>query len=279
MAKFQRAQLISKESGFPMELSVSMGFLPGYSVVDKFGENPLVDTGTAPEDIWEQGGKYNYDTFGTAPIQYVSSSDAGDVGQSIQVEGLDINGNISEEVITTNGQNNVTLDTPLWRVFRMVNVGNEGTDLAGMLYCHTDPTPTAGVPATANIRALINNGNNQTLMALYTVPKGFVGFLYRGELGVSRSQTTGEARTAYFSRRLGKLFTVKKRINLTNQGSSIFQDQRSFPDLIPGLTDIKLSVESVSANGMGIWGAFDILLVNEERFEESFLQAIGQPGH
>lgn len=258
-------------------LSVSMGKKQGYSIVDKFGENPLIDTGTAPEDIWEQGGEYPYDAPTTAPIQYVSSSDALDVGNTISILGLDIDGNEVEQTITTNGQNNVTLTTPLWRVYRMVNEGDDGTNLIGILYCHTDPTPTAGVPLTANIRAIINNGNNQTLMALYTIPLGKVGYLYRGELGVSRSQTTGEARTAYFSRRVGKLFTVKKRINLTNQGSSIYQDKRSFPDIVPALTDIKLSVESVSANGMGIWGAFDILLVDEKELSAGFLQAIGQP--
>lgn len=258
-------------------LSVSMGKKPGYSIIDKFGENPVIDTGTAPEDIWEQGGEYTYDAPGTAPIQYVSSSDALDTGNIVSILGLDIDGNEVSQTITTTGQTNVVLSTPLWRVYRMVNEGDDGTSLIGMLYCHTDVAPTDGVPLTANIRAIINNGNNQSLMALYTVPLGKVGYLYRGELGVSRSQTTGEARTAYFSRRVGKLFTVKKRINLTNQGSSIYQDSRSFPDIIPALTDIKLSVESVSANGMGIWGAFDILLVNESELSDGFLQAIKQP--
>ena len=136
----------------------------------------------------------------------------------------------------------------------MQNIGVYSVE--GIVYCHTQDVPVAGVPDQANIRAIINNGNNQTLMALYTVPKGKVGFLMRGELGVSRSQTSGEAQCAYYSRRAGSQFTVKKRINLSNAGSSIYQDERSFPDIIPQFTDIKLTSESVSSNNTGLFGTF-----------------------
>lgn len=156
----------------------------------------------------------------------------------------------------------------------MQNVGV--TDLIGTCYCYTG---TGGVPALANIRAIIDNGNNQTLMALYTVPRGYVAYLCRGELGQSRGQIAGVTRSAYYSRRYGKVFTIKKRIDTTNQGSSIYQDKRSFPDVIPSLTDIKLTVESVSANNTGIFGTLDILLIEESLFPDSFLQTIGQPGY
>lgn len=260
-----------------LTLAIGMNQAPGYSTVDKFGENPEIDTGTAPEDIWEFGGEYNYDAFGTDPIRYISSSSVLDVGQVIGVQGLDINGNLFEGEVVTNGQNVVNLPTPLWRVFRLENNSDEGGDIIGTLFCHTDSVPTAGVPLAANVRAIISNGNNQTLMALYTIPKGYIGYLFRGELGTSRAQTTGAARCAYYSRRLGKVFKIKKRVDLTNQGSSVYQDHRSFPDIIPALTDIRLKVESVSANGMGIFGAFDIMLVEEKKFTDAFLSAIGQP--
>ena len=92
----------------------------------------------------------------------------------------------------------------------MQNDSDVGNDLNGVLYCHTDASPTAGVPAAANMRAIIDNGNNQTLMALYTVPKGKVAFLVRGEIGASRAQTSGAIQAAYYSRRFGKVFKIKK---------------------------------------------------------------------
>ena len=215
-------------------LDISMGRIPGYSVIDKFGENPEIDTGSTPEDIWELGGLYIYDANNTAPIVSLISDNALDT-QVISITGLDINGTV---------------------------------------YCYIG---TGGVPAAADIRALIDNGHNQTLMALYTVPLGKVGFLFRGELGGSRSQNAGALQCAYYSRRVGKVFRIKKRVDITNQGTSIYQDERGFPDPVPALTDIRLTVESVSANNTGAFGTLCIMLVDEAILGNDYLTAIGQP--
>lgn len=267
--------LIENNISLSFESSVSMGMQPGYSSIDKFGENPDVSTGTSPEDIWEGGGTYNYDADDTAPIVSLASNDAADT-QDIIIIGLDASGNEVEQTIKLNGTTRVALTTALGRVYRMQN--DSSTDLAGTVFCYTG---TGAVPTLgdANIRAIIDNGNNKTLMALYTIPSGKVGFLYRGEIGVSRAITSGEARVAYYSRRYQKSFLIKKRVNLSNAGSSLYQDPRSFPDVIPARTDIKLTCESVSANNMGLWGTFDVLLVDETLFSSSYLAAIGQPGY
>lgn len=256
--------------GQRFELKVSQRLIPHHSIIDKFGENPEIDTGTFPEDIWEAGGLYNYDADGTAPIVSLVSDNIADT-EPITITGLDIDGNEVEQTITLTGTTRVALTTPLWRVHIMENVGT--TNLVGTVYCYVG---TGGVPLLANTRAIIDNGNNRTLMALYTIPKGKIGFLYRGELGASRSVTAGEARCAYFSRRFGSVFTIKKRVNLSNAGTSIYKDARSFPDIVPALTDIKLSIESVSANGMGVFGTFDILLIDQEIFADWLLAALGQ---
>ena len=263
----------------PFELAVSEGNVHGYSTIDKFGVNPLVETTTTPEDVWEFGGVYNYDTDSTAPIKYISSSDALDVGQSIIVQGLDFEGYLVSQVAVTNGQNNVTLNDSLWRVFRMFNNSSVGNSLTGILYCHTDPTPTNGVPSNLNVRAIIDDGNNQTLMSLYTIPRGYVGFLYRGEIGIGTEGNVNGlneyAHIHYESRRYGKVFTVKKSLDLIVT-SGYFQDERSFPDVIPALTDIRIRVISVSEN-MGLWATFDIMLVDEKMLNREFLESIGQP--
>ena len=257
-----------------LELAVTMGQMDGYSKIDKYGELPDIDVLTTPSDIWEQGGIYTFDTNGTAPIAYISSSDNADV-QDIEIIGLDINGNEVTQTVTLTGQAVVVLNTALWRVFRMSNEG--AVNVSGIIYLGIDPTPTAGIPSpTSSIRAIINDGNNQTLMCIYTIPKGKVGFLFRGEIGTSRNKD-GDARCSYYSRRFGKVFKVKKRVDVVNNGSSTYQDVRSFPDVIPALTDIKLTVETVSKDDMGMWGTFDILLVDEGKFPITYLTAIGQP--
>jgi len=275
-------QSLVKRQSVSFENSITMGMCPGFSVVDKFGINPEVTTSTDPEDIWEGGGKYVYDAVGTAPIIYMSCADTDDTGQSILIIGLDIDGEEVEQVATTTGQANVTLGTPLWRVYRAQNISDDGLGLAGMMYIHKDPSPSSGVPTLANTRAIINDGNNQTLMALYTIPAGKVGFLYRGEFGLKmegNAQALAEyCNLQYRSRRLGKLFTVKKEVTAIVGGSANYMDTRSFPDVIPALTDIQLVAQEVSAT-MGVWGAFDIMLVDQEQFSDAFLAGITQPGY
>lgn len=254
-------------------LAVQMGQVAGVSTVDKFGLNPQIATGNSNEDVWEGSTEYIYDADGTAPIVSLVSNSASDT-QAINVQGLDINGNFVSQNITLTGTTRVPLTTPLWRVFRMSNEGV--TDLAGTCYCYTG---TGGVPSITLTRALISNGNNQTLMALYTIPKGKVGFLVRGEAGIEWEGTafagTEYARIYYKSRRLGKVFTIKKAVTLTTTGSAVYQDHRSFSDIIPDMTDIKINVPSVSAV-MGIWSTFDILLMDQSMFSNEYLTAIGQ---
>ncbi len=275
MSDIIRAQLPSIESNFGIDLAVSMGFLPGYSIVDKFGFNPLITSTSDPEDIWEGGGLYNYDDFGTAPIVSLASNNAGDT-VPIAIQGLDIDGNLAEYELTLQGTARVALTTPLWRIFRMENEGD--VDLVGTVFCYTG---TGAVPSIgdANVRAIIDNGNNQTQMALYTIPKGKVGFLYKGELGIEFTGAVGAgtqyARVQYKSRRKGKIFKVKKTLTLINVAQSIYSDDRCFRDVIPDLTDIRLVAQEVS-DDMGVWAAFCILLVDQERLSQAFRNAIGQ---
>lgn len=246
----------------PFELAVTMGQVANYSTIDKFGLNPLVTSADGAEDVWEGGGIYTFDTFGTAPIVSLASSSASDL-VNIRVSGLDITGAYVEQTLTLTGTTRVALTTALWRVFRMENVGT--SDLVGNVFCYTG---TGAVPSVgdAEVRAIITNGYNQTLMAIYTIPLGKYGFLYEGEVGVQWQSafltTTEYARMLYQSRRNGEVFRTKKVITCSTSGSSNFQDKRFFPDIIPPLTDIKITVDQVSSD-MGAWATFDILLVDE----------------
>lgn len=75
-------------------------------------------------------------------------------------------------------------------------------------------------------------------------------------------------------RRIGGVFKVKKVFTLIVGGTSIYTDKRSFPDIIPELTDIKISVDSVS-EAMGVWATFDIQLFDKESLPLSLQQILG----
>ena len=249
-------------SSTPFNLAITQGRISGHSTVDKFGLNTAILEASDPEDVWEGGGLYIYDDFGTAPIISLVSTSALD-SQTVEIQGLDIEGYLVTQQATLNGTTRVALDTALWRVFEMFN--NSNINFVGQIECYID---TSSSPTSPQIRAIINNGNNQTLMAIYTIPKGKTGYLYRGEAGLEyeggispSTNLFAAARLYYKSRQFGKVFRVKKAISLLSGGNSVFQDERSFPDIIPELTDIRIEVSEVS-DTIGVWATFDIVLID-----------------
>ena len=255
----------------PFELSVVMGLVDGHSFVSKYGENRAVDTTTDPEDAWQYGGLYIYDDWGTAPIVSIVSDNADDT-QTILIIGLDVDGYEVYQLITLNGTTRVALTTPLWRVSRMINRGS--TDISGTVYCYAG---TTDIPGADEVRAIIEGNDNQTQMALNTIPRGKVGFFMRGEVGGSRAQNAGSIQAVIFSRILNSVFLNKKRVDVTAQGTSVYIDKRVFAEPIPALTDIRMNIESVSSNGTGVFASYDILLVDEDKFSAEYLASIGQP--
>jgi hypothetical protein len=237
-------------------LRVARGLEPRFSFVEKFGENPDVDTGAA-EDVWGYGGEYTYST--TADIDTISSSDVTDT-QNIVVIGQTADYTELEQTATLDGQNKVVLATPLRRVYRMYNDGS--TDIAGTVYCYVDDTVTGGVPDTANkVRAVIVNGDNQTEMCIWTVPKGKRAFFLGGYVSISRAVSSGAATFTWKLRLPGKVFRVQSRIACMVTGRSAWDYPYPIPvGPLPEGTDIAITAEDVTANNTGCSGGFTILL-------------------
>lgn len=263
---------------------VVMGLVPGYSWLDKFGKNNDISTGSAPEDMIEQGGIYPWGND-LGETLYFSSSDNSDT-QPIEFLCLtiDSNGNWNRETFTQNlvGQTKTALippsGDPVVRCHRMESDANTGDDIAGTVYAYyNSATSVPGVPDDATkILSVIINGANQTKQLTWTMPTGIVGFLIKGEAGVTKSSGTDECDFAYKSRRAGKVFKQKKDFGVMTSGDNFYQEKRSFPDPIPAKTDLTIEVVNVSGNNMGAWGTFDIMLVEEDYLSDAFLTAIGQ---
>ena len=158
--------LASKDS----MLEISKGNISGHSAINKFGRSTAITTGSVWE-IWDGNAAYSFPTSATiTKIKQATDQVGTDGGATIEVQGLDANWALVVQTADLDGTDTtteVTLDTPLIRVFRMKVLAN--VVLAADVSC----VATGGGTTYATITA----GNNQTLMAIYTVPASKTAYM------------------------------------------------------------------------------------------------------
>lgn len=241
--------------------SLSLGDIECLATVNKFGESPSIDIADGLVDIWNFPTQKTYTFSSVADIDSISSSDAGD-NQNIEIRGLDSNWDKTIQTIALNGQNRVALTTNLIRVPRLKNVGN--TVLAGNVYCYPNTAITGGVPDdTTKVRAFIligvSVGDNQTLMAIYTIPNAKTGLLVR-YYAAAYLATASASLVRMYRREFGGVFQVKETIAINTVGST-FVERPYHPTYprIPARTDIVMKANSTVDN-VAIGAGFDLIL-------------------
>ena len=245
----------------PFELQVARGQVAYHESVYKFGNNAVVANVT--ETIWQQGGLYSY--LSAASVLKVSSSSANDTSagtgaRTVELFGLDSDYNEINEVVTLNGQTAVNSTQSYLRINRMIvrSAGSGGSN-AGIIYAGTG-TVTTGVPA--NIYATINgDGTNQTLMALWTVPAGYTGYLMQYDVSNgTTSNTPAVCKLTLVARPYGEVFQSKDVKSLTT-GMHI-ENTLIVPVKFTEKTDIEVRAVSSSASvTFDISAAFEIIYI------------------
>jgi len=181
------------------------------------------------------------------------------VGANIEVQGLDLNWDMVTQVVALNGSDTTTavdLTTPLARVFRMKVLANVVAD-----------SPIRAHNTAENVDyAVIGIGNNQTLMAIYTVPDGYTALMSSYYCDVIES-TGKEPKSTAFSlsvadRYNGYEFQLKHRKGISKAASG-FQHFFETPLRIGQRTDIKISALPNDENANAHAG-FNLILVKNE---------------
>lgn len=168
-------------------LEVGKGNISGTSGVNKFGRNTDVDT--SAEDIWDGGGTWTAPTASrTHDIVSTDTNDtsAGTGARTVEIQGLDANWALQTETVTMNGTSNVATASTYRRIFRMkvLTAGSGGAN-AG--------TITATAQTDSTVTAQMSIGNNQTLMAIYTVPASKTAYMTQLYASINRAVSTTEA--------------------------------------------------------------------------------------
>ncbi len=247
---------------------VARGNMGGYSHDVKFGRNPSVDSAAA-EDIWDLGGSATYTASGGAAM-FISSSDILDT-EPIEITLLseDPNGdwNLETFEITLAGRTKTAVITPSGddpiRVHRMINRGT--ADLVGDVYIYENDTVTDGVPDTASLtRGKILIGNNQTLMAMRSIPSGSIGLLKKLVGSMTGPNPSATSDLKIWIRPFGEVFQLKGFLGgMRATGTTYFErDYSNVPIQVVAKSDIR--IEGVSdTNSTPITAEFELTIIED----------------
>ena len=244
---------IDKEISPPKDfyIETSNAKLESKKSVNKFGSNTAV--GASFQQVWNSGVDYSYPTSDTKIN--VSSTNANDTAtgtgaRTVKIFGLDTNHEEQNETITLNGTTSVQTTKNYIRIFRAtVLSAGTGEENQGNIEFKS--------ATTSDLLAEIPQGNNQTLMAIYTVPSGKVALLSSYYSSIPKdSEVEVRLRIRFF----GEVFQTKHQIFIYE---SYMRHEFDFPILIDEKSDIELSVRSKTGLTCSVSGGFDLVLVDK----------------
>jgi len=230
--------------------------------VNKFGGGCEAAAGV-DTDVWDDGAAQPvYPWPSSADITHISTpvDDATMRNKTINVQGLDTDWEeVSQNVNldATNTTTAVALGTPLRRVFRMKVHAN--VVAAQNIEVHNSANTTTYGVVTA--------GNNQTLMALYTVPEGknaVITNYYASVLNETNPNKTplGTNVKLFAADRLRNYeFQLKHATGIPSEGDALSHHFNPYVGVFSRRTDLKLMMHCIGEPGT-VYAGFDIFLVD-----------------
>jgi len=217
----------------PFELQVARGQIENHKTIFKFGFNPDVD-GTE-ETIWDAGGLYAYPSSAVVmTVTTAAGSPATDNGVKVTIQGLDEDYNEVSEEVTLAGAGTATTIQTFLRVFRAFVLGSQ------------EPTADLNITNGGTTYARITAGENQTLMAMWTVPAGYTGFLDHVNFSTGTTNNNQYVTAQFVQRQLDGVFRALLKQSLSEGAAADFVIR--YPILIPEKTDVEARAVSSGTN-------------------------------
>lgn len=247
------------------EIDIAAGKYSGFSIVNKAGFNPDIDTTTVPEDVFELGGIYPGFPLTSGETLTVFSDSLNDTAagsglRTIRVTGLDPFFNPQSEDFTMQGLTPVTGTKIFVRAHTATQITTGGSPLNSNSNVGT--ITVRHTTTTGNVFLAMRPGVGQTNCAAYTIPAGYTGYLRKKTCKIgSVSGTTAACDYSIWTQPADKSAASRLR----RPDSSYYGD--GVPDKIYGgisfaeKMDIMLRVTSVASNNTQVYGMYDIVLV------------------
>ena len=230
----------------PFEVQVSRGQIPGHTTLFKYGYNPNIVN--VNETIWDVGGIYSYPSS-AVKMTATSTDGANDEDVQVVISGLDADYNELTETVTLNGSGTAETGGFFLRVFRAFITGSQA------------PSGTINITNTGTTYARITLGENQTLMAVYTVPAGKSLYLHNGTT-THGTDTSGAFMTVRFVFRApGEVFRTAVKVDVT--GSELLFPFH-YPLRLPEKYDLEVRAICNKNQINAVSATFEGVLVNEQ---------------
>jgi len=233
----------------------SINLPTGFGQIHKFGAVPAMSQNTNGT-IWDEDDTiYPWSTIGagsTLGVKVVEpnneSNTSNDLsGDTVEIQGLDVNYNVITETVTISGATATTSNT-FYRVYRAIYANTSDVANSKRILIQVGTTTVAKI--------LENIG--QTLMSIYTVPAGKTGYLMRLDV---TAQGTATGSFKLYIREGGTDNFVVKHIAEVNGVGGPYQLEYPIPQSFPEKSDIDARMHTLSNNGRYTC-TFDILLVD-----------------
>ena len=243
----------STVGNIPFYLAVQQGKVPGYSMVNKFGYNPSIGS-LAFETIWETGNNYPWQSSAVT-VDVVSDDTNDDVAgtgaRTLRIQGLDGSYNLAEETVDMDGTTTVTTTQTFLRVFRMSveTAGSSGNN---------EGTITVTYTGGSDVAATISAGNGQTLMALYTIPAGYTGYLLSMNISSGKDQEMNFKFIQRDNSVANAAFQTEQFLDVRGGQTTVIFNAIN---VIPEKSDIYVSGKGSSTSSAS--ASFDLLLVQD----------------
>jgi len=193
----------------------------------------------------------------TNSIDTVSSENAGDTTQTLRVEGFTISNNSLKFVaqdVALNGQNKVTLATPVSRVTRIANVAGPIATL-GDVYVYEDGAITNGIPNNLDTVGNVMPAEDQSTLFAGTSVACNNYFICTGYWSYLGKKTAAYADIRFKIQTVGNNFY--RTLSITNISNYSGIEHRFAPYLIiPPNTDIDITAVG-STTGIDVFAGFD----------------------
>lgn len=193
--------------------------------------------------IWDVNDTaYPWSAWATAGTVSVPAVAAGDDGISLTIEGLDASYKSQSETLTLSDAGAVPSTKSFIRIFRA--------------YTAAPNTGAVTITKSGTTVAKIQAGKAQTLMAIYTIPANYTGYLLQGTASCQAgADATGDMFIRYFGQ---TSFRVGHSFEFGGDGGQYLYPFQ-VPIKIPPKSDIDIRA-TVRSNNARLTAAFDLLL-------------------